>query len=503
MGAAAAGGLVLALLLVALSLESRGPRYVPLFSELDPKDAADILARLEERKVPYRLSGDGRTVEVPEPTVHRTRLALAQEGLPRNGVVGLEIMDKYNLGATEFDKRVQYLRAIQGELTRTILQIDGVEAARVHLNVPEPSLFVRDEKPASAAILLRLRPGAALEPAQVRGIMHLVAGSVEGLKPESVTVLDENGKILSADVAEGAGSGGAALNGNLAVQAEFERQLQKSVQSLLEQVLGPGNVVARVRAELNFDQQTVERELFQPLKDDQGIVRSMEELQERFRGTGQPAGGVPGVDPNAGIPTYQMAGGGQGEYERTQITRTFEINKVREQIAVAPGAVKRLSVSVVVNRTLTPQQEAGIRDAVTAAVGIDPERRDQITVVGMPFNTELADRLRAGEQEPKAGQGAPWVKYAVVAAAALLVTAAFLVTVIRGRRRAAARAEEERLARELLAQNQAAQARAEEEARQKQAEAAWQTELHAQVTALARQKPEEVAQIVRSWLNEE
>ncbi len=491
------------LLLIVLSLESRGPRYVPLFSELDPKDAADIVARLEEQKVPYRLSGGGRTVDVPEPMVHRTRLLLAQEGLPRNGVVGLEIMDKFNLGATEFDKRVQYLRAIQGELTRTILQIDGVEAARVHLNVPEPSLFVREQKPASAAILLRLRPGAQLEPGQVRGIMHLVAGSVEGLKPENVTVLDENGKILSAEVAETADAGGAAVNGNLAVQAQFEKQLQTSVESLLEQVLGPGNVVARVRAELNFDQQTVERELFQPLKDDQGIVRSIEELQERFRGSGQPAGGVPGVDANAGIPTYQMSGSGEGEYQRTHVTRTFEINKVREQIAVAPGAVKRLSVSVVVNRNLTPQQEASIRQAVMAAVGSDPQRRDQITVVGMPFNTDLADQLKGQTGEKAGRQGAPWVKNAVVAAAGVLVMIAFLATVIRGRRRAASREEEERLARELLAQSDAAQAKAEEEARQKQAETAWQMELQAQVTALARQKPEEVAQIVRSWLSEE
>lgn len=497
----AGAALVAAVLAAVAVLESRGPRYVPLFSDLDTKDAADVVARLEDQKIPYRLADNGRTIDVPEPVVHRTRLDLASQGLPRSGVVGLEIMDKFNLGATDFDKRVQYLRAVQGELTRTIEQIEGVRAARVHLNVPEPSLFVRDKQPASASILLSLRPGTRLEPAQVRGIAHLVAGSVEGLKPDDVTILDDEGQILEADLG-GSQGGSAVTSNNLKIQENFQKTLERNLMGLLEQVLGRGNVVARVTAEMNFDQKSVDNELWQPVANNEGILRSVQEIEETFRGQGSP-GGITGISANDGsFPNY-AAGTVNGETYSSKVQRTkqFEINRIREQVTVAPGAVKRLSVSVVVNRRLSADQEAQIRDLVKTAVGLDASRQDQITVTGLPFST--AEEAVTKPAEP-AKESPAWVRYAIYGGGAAAVLLAFVIATVFARRRA--RREKARLAENLLElQRKAAREQEEALAQQSEQREEWSAtaRLQAQVSALARQKPEEVAQIIRSWLSEE
>ncbi len=497
-------------LAVLVAVAGRGPRFAPLFTGLEARDAADIVAQLEQDNVPYRLTGNGRTIEVPEPMVYRTRLALAQQGLPRNGVVGFEIMDRGGLGglgATDFDKRVQYRRALEGELTRTIQQIEAVEAARVHLNIPEPTVFVRDRKPASAAILLRLRPGATLDPAQVRGITHLVAATVEGLRPEAVTVLDDGGRLLTAllpDTGGGGAGGGAVANNNLLVQQEFQKTLERSLQTLLEAVLGPGNVLARVAAELNFDSATEVQELFRPVTDGQGILQNLDRVEETFRGTGGAAAPA-GIASNT-IPTMPAAGGeGTSEYNRSEDRSRPVLDRISKQISVAPGAVKRLSVSVVVNKSLSAEQEEQLRRLVTAAVGLDASRSDQISVIGLPFDTSLADAVRQIQEQPPAGPppaGPSWLRYAVWGGAALLVLLSLIVAMRLGGRRA--RLESSRLAQELEAlQQRLAQERAAAEARKQQAVQAAQEELQSQVANLARQRPEEVAQIIRSWLSEE
>lgn len=525
---ALAGAVAVMGLVAGVVLEAGGSRFSPLFTNLDPRDAADIVNKLEEQKVPYRLSAGGQTIEVPEPMVHKTRLLLVQDGLPRNGVVGLEIMDRTNLGATDFDRRVQYLRAIQGELTRTILEIDGVEKARVHLNVPEPSVFVRDRQPASASILLGLKPGVTLEPAQIKGIMHLVASSVEGLKPEAVTVLDENGQLLSADVS-GERKGARPASSNLRLQEEFEKRMEENLRTLLEPIFGTGNVVARVNADLNLDEHTVERELFEPVKDGQGLLRSIQELEETFRGNGAPvAMGVPGTTSNTQIPTYPVVSGGaagDSQYEKRNATRYFELNKTKEQVVVAPGAVKRLSVSVLVNRQLTPQQQEAVVRTVNAAVGFDPLRRDQVVVAGMSFDTSLADAVKRGlaPETQTSGKGKDRqlpVPYVVAggAAAVSVLFFLFILLILRRRRR---RHEEEELAAQIEALRAAGQMKKtpgaeqaasvskegvapakEEQGTGELPETAEAALIQSEVATLARQKPEEVAQIIRSWLHE-
>lgn len=498
-------GAALVFFVALLALATRGPAYAPLFTNLNPQDAGNIVTQLESQSVPYRLTGNGRTIEVPEGVVHRTRLTLAQQGLPSNGVVGFEILARPPLGQTDFDKRVQYLRALQGELTRTILAIDGVQDARVHLNIPEPSVFVRDKRPASASILLKLNPGAVIDPGQVRGIVNLVAGTVDGLRPEAVTVLDQTGRLLTALVPETAGAaggaGGAAANNNLIVQQDFQKRLEASLQTLLDGVLGAGNAIARVTAELNFDSGTEVQEMFRPIANGQGILENMNLIQETFRGTGGAA--APAGTASNTIPTMPVVtGDGTSDYSRTENRNVPVLDRISKQITVAPGAVKRLSVSVVVNRAITADEEDQLRRLVTAAVGLDANRSDQISVVGLPFTNPLADAFKPEPGAQPVKQGPAWLRYAIWGVAALVVLASFLLAMRIGRRRAAR--EKERLARELQALEQRlAQEKAAAAAREIQAVQAAQSELQNQVANLARQKPEEVAQILRTWLNEE
>ncbi|HEY8450561.1 MAG TPA: flagellar basal-body MS-ring/collar protein FliF [Bacillota bacterium] len=488
---------------IAVAAALNRPGYAPLFRELDPQDAADIVARLEEQGVPYRLAEGGRTVLVPEDELHRLRLELAADGIPSGGVVGLEILDRFQFGATEFERRMNYLRALQGELTRTIRQIDAVADARVHIVVPEERLFISQQQPATAAVLVNLKPGHTLTREQVAAITRLVAGSVEGLKPEDVTVVDGRGTVLTpAGDEETAAAQGSWQN--LEVQQRFQDQLESSVQSLLEQVFGPGNVITRVSAELNFDQSVIERELFEPA-DPEGLLRSVQELEEEFTGTAAAAGGFPGTDSNIPLPTMPMNGAQDATYRRNERINNYELNEIRERLVIAPGTVRRLSVSVVINEPLSPEQVAAVRSTVEAAIGYDAARNDQITVIGMPFNTSVSEQLQAAlaAEEQARQEQAERQLYVLAAGCALLLLTAAVAWWVR-RRRAARQHQEEKLQERLeqldLARQRLAAERAEANGRAADPE---RERAQRELETLVRQKPEQVAQIVRAWLAEE
>jgi len=485
-------------------------RYEPLFSGLDPADASEIVQILDEDKVSYRLGGRGDAILVPAGDVYRLRLLLASQGLPRGGVVGYELMDKTQLGSTDFERRVSYLRAMQGELTRTIMQVQGVEQVRVHIVLPEDSLFVSERRGATAAVLLRLRGGAELNKEQVRGIVHLVAHSVDGLEPQDVTVLDVYGRLLSAGIEDGAaGSGLAATSSQLDVQQAFQQKLQSGLQSLLEQVFGPGNVVARATAELNFDQRVIDTSTFEPAAGDQGVVKSVHELEEYFKGEGTAPGGVAGSDSN--IPGYQAvtAAGGAGEYQRTETTRDMEVNQSTERVVIAPGTVERLSVAVVVNRTLTAAEEAAIRSTVASAIGFDDSRRDQITVSGVAFDTSLADELKTAMAADAAQRRqSTWM----VALGPVLGLAIVFFLAGRARRRPkrafAPQVQVPQAAgvRRALAASAAATAAGAGDAGvevQLSPEARSGSLARREVDRLVRQRPEDVVQLLRTWMTEE
>lgn len=486
-------GLVALVLAGALMAAVSQPRYAPLYTDLDLTEAARITEKLGEEGVPYRLRDEGHTILVPAEQVYQARLRLAAEGLPSQGTVGFEILDRTPLGATEQDRRLAYLRALQGELARTVAQVEGVEQARVHIVVPEPELFAAQERPVTAGVLLKLRPGARLSEEQVSGIVHLVTHSVEGLRPEGVSVVDQFGRVLTAGLEEAQSPSGTA-DRLLEVQKQFQADLERRLQSLLEQVLGPGNVATRVAAELNFDSRTVERQLFEPGPAD-GVVRSIQELEETFSG---PAGSMPPTEGN--IPGYQAGGeGGSASYQRREVTRNLEVGQVREQTVVMPGSVRRLSVAVVVNRELEAPQQEAITRLVAAAIGSDPGRQDQITVLGIPFATHWEE---AGEEPaaPAPAPSAPDRRYLVAAGAggAVVLVLAWLMLRRRKRRRAAVEAPVPAPAPAPVEAAPAAEPVAAEPV-----PVADEARLRMEVEKLARKSPETVAQLVRAWMAEE
>jgi flagellar M-ring protein FliF len=484
---------------------ARTSRYEPLFSKLDSKDAAEIAQKLAQRKIPYKVSEEGGAILVPSTLVHTTRLTLAGEGLPRGGAVGFELMDKLSIGATDFDRRVNYMRALTGELVRTIREIDGVEDARVHIVIPENSYFVSKARPATAAVFLKIRPLTEITRAQIRGIVHLVSRSVEGLRPEDIAVIDLYGRLLTGDTSPDSASGDRSFVSNLEAQQGFQQELERSLQTLLENVLGPGNVAAKVAAELNFDQKTIDKTIFQPVTE--GVLRSMQELQETFKGQGSAPSGIPGTTSN--IPQYQTSTqGGSSDYQKREATKNFEINEIKERTVVAAGSVKRLSVAVVVNRELDDAARTMIEKTVAAAIGLDPERKDTVLVSGMSFNTTLADQIKKQMEESQKAQPRveqPLVRNVAIAGGAVLLV---VVLVLALRRRPAPssglqRARSKVDVAQAFAAAASAQAGDEMPPGLPDPEQAKRRRLREEIERVARHSPENAAQLIRTWLTED
>lgn len=390
----AAGVVLLAIILFSSIMGKQ--EYNILFSNLEAQDAAAITERLKENKISYKLRDNGSTIAIAQnlDQVYELRNSFTAEGLPKQGVIGFETIEKLPFGTTDTQLKMLYQKALEGELSRTISHLTGVKNARVHITEAKSSVFVLEEKPAKAAVVVDLKAGYKLDPNAVRGIVHLVANSIENLSPEDVTILDITGNIISNSTSSQAGlnGGNEVTMAQLEIQKGFQKELEQSVQTLLEQVLGPGNVQVRVNAILDFDLREKETRLFEPVIDESGIIRNIEELKETFSGQGQ-AGGVPGTDSN--IPTYPTVDSeGDSSYESQKKTINYEINEIKETFVVSQGSVKRLTVAVVVNGEIDDQKQEAIENTVAASIGLDPNRGDAISVTGMNFDHTLADILR-------------------------------------------------------------------------------------------------------------
>lgn len=470
---------------------------VPLYTNLRPEDAADIVAKLRELRVAYELSDGGRTVEVPFASVYETRMELANQGLPRGGTVGFEIFDKTSFGVTEFTQKMNYRRALQGELTRTILQLREVEEARVHIAIPEPELYADEEKPPTASVMVKLRAGAALTRGQVQGIVRLVASSVEGLSPDGVTVLDVDGNILYAAAdgeSQGAVPAASLTLSQLEAKRAYEKDLETSVGTMLTEVLGPRKVVVRVNADIDFDRAEQDSEMFQPLPSGTGIIREQALVREtRSSSASPPAAGVPGMSSNvdASPASADVAGGSgldgdsesdaesvaaaataagaaavpgtgsgsplplasEGVYraegsrgessaeERTEETTRYEISRVVERRVKAPGEIRRLSVAAIVAAPLTDAQQVALTRSIGAAVGIDPGRGDSLIVEAMEFGAlpvpegeaEAPTGAEAGTGQPRFGKIVLANIEYVLAAIIALFLVGLVITVVRQR----------------------------------------------------------------------
>lgn len=408
MAGAASLALVIAVL-VGVWLWSQQPQYAVLFSGLEEKDGGAIVTALQQQNVPYRVESGGRVITVPAERAAELRLTLAASGLPRGGSVGFELLESQKLGVSQFHEQVNYQRALEGELARTIQSLQAVAGARVHLAIPKQSAFLRNEQKPTASVVVNLHPGRVLEPSQIAGIVHLVASSVPQLASSQISVIDQQGKLLTRRP----GPEGMQLDDT---QLEYIRNVEESyiarIQKILAPVLGEGNFRAQVMADVDFDRAEQTSETYRPNPTPETAIRSQQTNEAQ---TNQPGPlGVPGaltnqppVPATAPITNPQVP----GQVQQTGLlplntnrssTTNYELDKTIQHVKRATGQVRRLSVAVVVNHRasrdargnpatvpLAEDEVRKINDLVREAVGFSERRGDTLNVTNAAF-TEVA-----------------------------------------------------------------------------------------------------------------
>ncbi|AKP90897.1 flagellar basal-body MS-ring/collar protein FliF [Achromobacter ruhlandii] len=419
LGAAAA----LVALIVAVAMWSSEPKYKVLFSNLDDRDGGAIVTALGSMNVPYKYNDTGTALLVPADRVYDARLQLASQGLPRGGSVGFELMDNARFGASQFAEQINYQRGLEGELARSIESMHTVQHARVHLAMPRQSLFVRERQPPTASVLLNVYPGRSLSDAQVSAISWLVASSVPELTAENVSIVDQNGRLLSAPTGEGRGMDADQMR----MVRETEQRTVERILTILNPLVGPGNVHAQASAEMDFSRREETSEVYRPNQEPgQAAIRSQQTSESNQRGI-NPAQGVPGAlsnqppanaqapianppqtqPPRPGQPQQQgqqqqqtaTGAGAQGAggtvSDRRDATTNYEVDRTISHIKQPVGTLKRLSVAVVVNyvrdkdgelAALPPEELSKLTNLVREAMGYSESRGDSLNLVNSQFN---------------------------------------------------------------------------------------------------------------------
>jgi flagellar M-ring protein FliF len=414
------------------------PDYQVLFADMAPRDAAAMAAELEKMKTPYQLADSGNTILVPKDQVYKARLKLMGKDVPLHGAVGFEVFNNADFGMTDFVQKVNYQRAIQGELTRTILAIDEVQSARVHLALPEQGLFKKAANKPKASVTITMKPGRVLESVQVAGIQRLVAASVPDIVAADVTILDQHGVALTRP----AGADGMLPDGSAQLDSKrsAEDYINKKVAQVLDQAFGPGEAIASVDLVLDLDQTKVTTDEVLPSRKESEdaapagvVVRERHTVREGDGGQAAAPGGAKAT----GVDT-------------TTAEAEYQVGRRVQQVAVAPGAVKRMTIAVVVRRALTEDQRAHLREVVALAAGLTPARGDAIVVstldslvTGEPAQTAPAQAVPAVDPMPaslparKPAQSTPDVAWWISVLLALAVGAGAVAMRLRTRRAAA------------------------------------------------------------------
>lgn len=399
---ALAGAVVLGGLL-ALSYWSSRVDYALLYGKLDEAEAARVVSALDEAKVPYTISRAGGTIHVPADKVHYVRMQLASKGIPRGDGVGFEIFDKANFGISDFVQRANYVRAIQGELARTISQLDEVESARVMIVVPENRLLTANLKQPTASVFVRTKRNSALPASSVNSIRFLVANAVEGLPANRVTVVDNKGNVLSEEGDDGIAG---LTSTQLSARRNVEQYLSKKVEGMLETVLGPGQAVVRVAAEINYDTTTRMEEKYDP---EGQVVRISTINDENVDSTTPSNVSAPGVSSNMTGETNAPSGPAvNSSRTRKKVTNNqYEVGRSTSNTLQSAGGLQRVTAAVFIaakvegtgaaRKTVprTPEELLKLKNIVQSALGIkaDGARKDEITLEEMPFNDQFATEI--------------------------------------------------------------------------------------------------------------
>ena len=383
------------------------PDFRILYANLNPEDAGAILTKLKDQKIQYQISSNGNSILIPKERIYEIRMELASQGLPQGGGVGFEIFDNTKLGMTEFVQNVNYQRALQGELSRTINKFAEVESSRVHIVMQSKSLFVEEEEPATASVVLNIRFGRRLSKDQVQGIVQLVSSSISGLNPENVTVVDNKGKMLAGF--KNKSMMGEVSSDQLEFQEKVERGIENGIKTMLEGALGAGKAIVRVSCDLDFRRQEKTEEMYKP---DNKVVRSEQIFNETSNETEKLPLGVPGVLSNTYVQAEKTIQNGGSKFQKQDKTVNYEIGKVLSHTVEPIGKINRISVAVVVDGIYknikgedgkqelkylprTQEEMDKLENIVKRAVNFDAKRGDELEVVNISFATSM---LAEGEE---------------------------------------------------------------------------------------------------------
>ncbi len=536
--------------LIALTRWRHERDFRPLYTGLSAEDAGPVIEKLRTSGIEYRLADNGTAVLVPSAQVAEVRLQMATAGLPRSGRIGFELFDRTNFGATDFSEQVNYRRALEGELERSIMALSEVEQARVHITFPKDSVFLEARQPAKASVMVRLKSGARLGPASAQAISQLVASAVEGLTPEAVAVLDMQGNLLKvARRVGGPQSEEAASEAALELRQRLEKDLLAKIHSTLEPLVGPDRFRAGVSVECDLTSGEQSEEIFDPARS----VMVSSQKTEDISGTNL-ASGVPGTASNLPRPTSRPGTGGLGMTRRTE-SISYQASRTVRRTRLPQGTIRRMSIAVLLDHDLRwegvgpkarrvldpppPERLRVIRELIAAATGFNADRGDQLILESLPFETTLQipppEAPSAPAQPPSAWPVPPWLRpllegkpvALVVAAGGLLLLLAGVLWVWRRKRRRRKQVEiQEALppghaqaALEAAPQRDAGEdlgaLLAEQAARKQQLEAealnalklspvtTKKTEiLTKHLMEVVKKEPSAAAQILRSWLYE-
>jgi flagellar M-ring protein FliF len=385
--------------LYALVQHQREADFRPLFTGIAPEDAAGIVQKLKESGVEYRLPEGGGSVLVPSARLAEVRLSMAAIGLPKSGRIGFELFDKVNLGATEFTEHINYRRALEGELERTVMALTEVDQARVHITFPKDSVFLESQQPAKASVLVRLKPGAHLAPQNVQAINHLVASAVEGLSPDAVSVLDMNGNLLGRPKAPASLDGQEASGAVLEYRHNVETDLLTKINATLEPLLGANKFKAGVSVECDFSGGEQSEEIFDPARS----VMVSSQRTEDSSGSAS-ANGVPGTASTLPRPTSRP-GSATGKISRVTENTVYQSTRTVKKMRLPAGALRKMSLAVLVDQEVkwekdktgfqrvlvppSPEKLKIIHDLVAGVTGYSAERGDQLVIETLPFETTL------------------------------------------------------------------------------------------------------------------
>lgn len=397
--------------------------FRPLYSSMALEDASTVVQKLKETSVEYRLTDNGSTVMVPSSKLPESRLALAAVGLPKTGRIGFELFDKTNFGATEFVEHINYKRALEGELERSIMSMAEVEQARIHLSLPKDSVFLDQQQPAKASVMVKLRPGGQISQQNVLAVTHLVASAVEGLSPDSVSMVDMEGHLLTRPRRPPAAEGEMSSE-TLEFRDQMERSLVRKISATLEPLLGPEGFRAGVSVECDMTSGEQQEETLDPSR---SVMLSSQKTEDGPQATGSSGGGVPGTQSNLPAPPPR-AQSAAGMSRRTENV-TYQTSRTVRRTRIPQGVVRRMSLAVLVGQSVrwegaanarqrvlvppSPETMKTIKDLVAGVTGFSTERGDQLIVESLPFESVLKlEPPPSGTTASKpTAQGPPWQQF--------------------------------------------------------------------------------------------